>query len=325
MNCGYALLTQSGETLPLSTRGDKLQQFQLQMYHYAALGIKFQGSLAGKKVLDLCCGRGGGVAFLAKQYEAAEAVGIDFSAHQINTAQDLFTNGLEKETEDNQASSSPQSSIQFLQGDAEKLHQVEELNGKRFDLVMCIEGMHCLGNPTAMIDYVQKHLLADNGQIVIVDSFDKCDIERIEANFQKDKKLIIQKKEVITFNVKHAMQLDKTRAEKLIQRITGNKVVTRILRNFLASGEESKTYDELGKTHEYICYVLMKKSAVDLRKTSSSLYQGQQEQQTQGSNSYFGFSAGHHQPFNIRNQSNSFSSNYGASANLVNSQTAQTY
>lgn len=48
---------------------------------------------------------------------------------------------------------------------------------------MCIEGMHCLGNPTAMIDYVQKHLLADNGQIVIVDSFDKCDIERIEANF----------------------------------------------------------------------------------------------------------------------------------------------
>ena len=68
------------------------------------------------------------------------------------------------------------------------------------------------------------------------------------------------------------MQLDKPRAEKLIQRITGNKVMKRILRNFLASGEESQTYDNLGSSHEYICYVLMKKSAMDLRKTSSSLY-----------------------------------------------------
>lgn len=76
------------------------------------------------------------------------------------------------------------------------------------------------------------------------------------------------------------MQLDKPRAEKLIQRITENKVVKRILRNFLASGEESKTYEELGKTHEYICYVLMKKSAMDLRKTSSCLYQESQEQST---------------------------------------------
>jgi hypothetical protein len=60
MNCGYALLTQSGETLQLNSKVEKYQQFQLQMYHYAALGIKFQESLQGKRILDLCCGRGGG-------------------------------------------------------------------------------------------------------------------------------------------------------------------------------------------------------------------------------------------------------------------------
>ena len=50
------------------------------MYHYAALGkmtfhiikigIKFQSTLKGKKVLDLCSGRGGGAAFLSRYFEA---------------------------------------------------------------------------------------------------------------------------------------------------------------------------------------------------------------------------------------------------------------
>ena len=40
---------------------------------------------------------------------------------------------------------------------------------------------------------------------------------------------------------------------------TMNKVVHRIFRNFLASGEQSKTFEDLGKTKEYICYVLKRK------------------------------------------------------------------
>ena len=81
LNSGYALLTQNGETLQLTSKSDKFHQFQYQLYHYAALGIKFQDSLSGKHVLDLCCGRGGGLAFLAKHYKAASALGIDFSSH----------------------------------------------------------------------------------------------------------------------------------------------------------------------------------------------------------------------------------------------------
>lgn len=32
------------------------------------------------------------------------------------------------------------------------------------------------------------------------------------------------------------------------------------MRNFLASAEDSKTFEELGKTKEYICYVLIRKN-----------------------------------------------------------------
>jgi 2-polyprenyl-3-methyl-5-hydroxy-6-metoxy-1,4-benzoquinol methylase len=60
MNCGYALLTENGETIQMTTKNEKHHQFQYQLYHYAALGIKFQETLAGKRVLDLGCGRGGG-------------------------------------------------------------------------------------------------------------------------------------------------------------------------------------------------------------------------------------------------------------------------
>ena len=63
-------------------------------------------------------------------------------------------------------------------------------------------------------------------------------------------------KEIITINVKHAMNLDKPRIEKIVTSISDNQLVRRITRNFLASAEGSKTYEELGKTKDYICYVL---------------------------------------------------------------------
>lgn len=47
--------------------------------------------------------------------------------------------------------------------------------------------------------------MCENGSLVIADAFEKSEIEAIERKFSKDNGLFIQKKEVITFNVKHAM------------------------------------------------------------------------------------------------------------------------
>jgi hypothetical protein len=52
------------------------------------------------------------------------------------------------------------------------------------------------------------------------------------------------------------MQLDKPRVLKIINSISHNTIVKRFLKNFFALAEESKTFSELGKTKEYICYVL---------------------------------------------------------------------
>ena len=110
--------------------------------------------------------------------------------------------------------------------------------------------------------------LADNptASFVIADSFDKTEIANNERKLSSEENgFVISKKEVITFNVKHSMQLDKPRIEKMISHMflaTANQVVHRVFRNFLASGEQSKTYEDLGKTKDYICYVLKKKKAL---------------------------------------------------------------
>lgn len=52
------------------------------------------------------------------------------------------------------------------------------------------------------------------------------------------------------------MHLDKPRIENMISKITENKIIKKILRNFFSSAEGSKTYNELGNTKDYVCYKL---------------------------------------------------------------------
>ena len=80
-----------------------------------------------------------------------------------------------------------------------------------------------------------------NASFVIADSFDKSEVAAIESKLASiENGFVISKKEVITFNVKHSMQLDKPRIEKMISHMilaTANQVVHRVFRNFMASGE----------------------------------------------------------------------------------------
>ena len=121
-------------------------------------------------------------------------------------------------------------------------------------MILCIEAFHCLQSAQAMLARAYG-VLAEDGSLVIADAFDKSDVEAVESLFRQTG-LGISKKEVITFNVKHAMQLDKPRVEKMIAQISGNPVAARVLRNFLGSGEQSRAFEELGRSKDYICYVL---------------------------------------------------------------------
>ena len=96
LNSGYALLTRSGDSLtgsgfdqfnsrPLSFN-EIGNQFQIQMYHHAAITSTDLPSLRGRKVLDIGCGRGGGLAFLNDYFEPTLAMGVDSCIQSVTFA-----------------------------------------------------------------------------------------------------------------------------------------------------------------------------------------------------------------------------------------------
>ncbi len=56
----------------------------------------------------------------------------------------------------------------------------------------------------------------------------------------------------------------------MISQISTNQIVVRVLRNFLGSGENSKAYEDLQKTKDYICYVLKRKDSTEQVKSRSN-------------------------------------------------------
>lgn len=123
-------------------------------------------------------------------------------------------------------------------------------------MILCIESAHCYSNFPNVLRNAKQLLRNDSSaSLVIADIFDKQEIDSVEQAYL-EAGFTINKKEVITFNVKYAMQLDKPRVEKYINLISTNALVKRFLRNFFAIAEDSKTYLELGRSKEYICYIL---------------------------------------------------------------------
>lgn len=59
-----------------------------------------------------------------------------------------------------------------------------------------------------------------NSSLIVADIFKRRDIEKVEKIFSEY--FIIEKKDVITFNAKHALNLDKPRVEKVISKISTN-------------------------------------------------------------------------------------------------------
>ena len=64
MNYGYALLSSDGKYINKLKKEDEFERFPLQMYHYIATGLGNFKDLKEKTVLDIGCGRGGGLEYI---------------------------------------------------------------------------------------------------------------------------------------------------------------------------------------------------------------------------------------------------------------------
>jgi SAM-dependent methyltransferase len=105
----------------------------------------------GLCVLDLCCGRGGGLNYLHFNYNLGPSLGIDFSAQAISYANRAFTKS---------------DRLEWRLGDVENFDIQNS-----YDVVLMIESVHCISNLESLFEKVQK-IMHPGSYFVIADSID---------------------------------------------------------------------------------------------------------------------------------------------------------
>jgi SAM-dependent methyltransferase len=145
--------------------------------------------LAGKRVLEVSCGRGGGASFLMNAFDIAEYVGVDLSDENIRIAGDRGDGP------------------NFVKGNAEQL----PFDDASFDVVINIEASHLYDNRRQFFAEVMR-VLKLGGTFCYSDGYwahDNCLPDLLDAGFE-----LLERRE-ITANVIAALELDSARRAAL--------------------------------------------------------------------------------------------------------------
>ena len=142
--------------LPLDA-ADEPNRYPIQLYHRTATQA---GELAGKRVLEVGCGHGGGASYLTRALAPASYVGLD-----LNPA------GIEFCRQRHQMPG-----LEFVQGDAENLPFPRE----SFDAVINIDSSHCYPHFDRFLGEVGR-VLRPGGTFLYADARPRNECARWEA------------------------------------------------------------------------------------------------------------------------------------------------
>ncbi|MFN7584170.1 MAG: class I SAM-dependent methyltransferase [bacterium] len=164
---------------------DFLFKNQISLYLKLFEGI----DVAGKKILEVGCGRGGGIASVLKYLKAEELFACDINELNIEYC---------KESHDKK--------ISFKVSDAQSL----DYDDNMFDILLSVESSHCYDFPNHFFDEVSR-VLKPGGVFLYTD----CgkNIKTFESRSSYFKNI---KKENITNNVKQSCEEDHDKWKRLI-------------------------------------------------------------------------------------------------------------
>src|SRR5215831_1065615 len=233
MNYGYADLDASPTELPL-TDVERENRYSIQLYHHVATAI----DVAGKDVVEVGSGRGGGASYITRYLRPNSMIGIDFSKRAIEFCQRHYS--IER--------------LSFSQGDAENL-PLADASG---DVVVNLESSHCYGSMGRFLHEVHR-VLRGGGYFLFSDHRDH-DRVGLLRNQLRDAGLKLISEKDITPNVVRALELDNDRKEKLIARQCP-KVLRREAEEF-AAVKGTRTFEAFASGYSrYLSFVLQKEPA----------------------------------------------------------------
>ena len=124
MNYGFVPPGESGDLSSVAlAKEDEADRLSIQLYNCVASAT----DLAGREVLEVGSGRGGGASFLARYHRPAQMTGVDFPAQAVALCQQRHATVPH---------------LAFAVGDAEHL----PFPDASFDVVVNVESSHCYGH-----------------------------------------------------------------------------------------------------------------------------------------------------------------------------------
>ncbi len=232
MNYGYV-----GPTEIQLDSSHEDERFGLQLYHH----VTETADLTESEILEVGCGRGGGIAYLSKYHHPKKAIGLDLSENAVNLCKSRHhVEGLE-----------------FVVGDAENLNFPDE----SFDYVVNIESAFCY--PSRQKFYRQVYrTLRKGGRFLYADIEKEAAVPAIDNALEQAGFKII-KKESINENVIKACDRDSDRRKKIIDSQYHAFPIRIAFYNF-AAVRGSGLYRKLKSgSIQYLCYIVEKPPSAD--------------------------------------------------------------
>jgi ubiquinone/menaquinone biosynthesis C-methylase UbiE len=227
MNYGYSNPDQKVQLLP----EEEPNRFSIQLYHLLAASV----DISNKKIVEIGCGRGGGLTYITKKFAPSRALGIDLDKIAVS-----FSNKFYK-----------LNNLSFLLGDAQNL----PLADKSYDVLINVESSHRYPDMKAFLNEVNR-ILKPGGYFLYTDF-------RYDYEMPEFKKLLetsgmkILKEELITPYVVKALEQDDARKRKLVKKLAP-RVLHDIALNFAGTvGSETYNYFKNQK-YIYFYYVFQK-------------------------------------------------------------------
>ncbi len=205
------------------------------LYLAAADGLE----LAGRRVLEVGCGRGGGAALLCRRFRPARYLGIDFAPAQIALGRRRFA-GID--------------GLELAVGDAEAL----DLPAGGFDAVINIESSHGYGSFARFL-HGARRALAPGGRMAWLDFRPARQLPGLRRDLAAAGLRVIRERD-ITANVVRALDVDAAR-----RLAAATEQVARVLRapgRIFCAVQGSWTYRRLQRgDHRYLHLLLEPVSA----------------------------------------------------------------
>lgn len=227
MNYGYSDIDQ---VIPIDIKNEP-DRYSIQLYHQLACsaGIK------NKDIVEIGCGRGGGLSYITKTFSPASAIGVDLDKQAVSFCNRHYAEEV----------------LSFLQGDAQDL----PLANNSCDVVISVESSHRYPDMKAFLREVSR-ILRPNGYFLFADFRYDHEMDELEKDLEMSG-MTIQNERCINREVVAALELDDERKRKLVRKLVPG-ILHKTALNF-AGAIGSQTYNHFAsRRYIYFSYVMRK-------------------------------------------------------------------